>query len=59
MLSLLDAEGIVFGVQSCEEARIALQEFPGISTYNAYEVLIGYEENRRTGIAEKVRVTVT
>ena len=54
MLSLLDTEWLVFGLQACEEASVALQEYPGIATYSAYEVLIGYEGNSGTGIADKV-----
>lgn len=53
-MSLLDAEGVVFGVQACEEARIALEEYPGLPSYQAFEVLIGFEGNSRTGIAEGV-----
>ena len=50
---------IVFKVQACGSASIALSQMYRVVTDGAYEVVIGAENNRRTYIRQKLgKVTI-
>lgn len=52
--SVSGSDSVVFGVKACKDARLALSEIPGITTYNTYEVIIGFDSNTQCSIATSV-----
>ena len=44
-LTVTDRNYIVFSVKLCKDAYITLSEIAGLTLYNTYEIIIGYQEN--------------
>ena len=48
LISMVDANQTVFSVSTCNDARVALSQLPGIFTHFTYELSIGAQSNSKT-----------